>query len=315
MLEKILVLTDFSAYAQKFLEYIGDLPDVKGVVILNVVSKEPEAKTWDPTSEIKDAERKLTKDKETIKAPDVNVKVRAISIPGENILPDVPMAIIEAANEENVQTVVMGARGRNFIQSVFLGGITRELLRSGDKHLLIMRYKTQPSLISAPIEADKSSINISKPVKGPDMLDGFGDKILSKVLVPTDFSQPAKAALSAVRDIKGVEEIVLLHAVSSGGSKEEIEAEVNKAKEKLNSISDELRTGGMRVTPRVAVGFPSEVIRSMAEEEDVSIIAINSAGENALKAGRIGNITYDVANTANRPVFIIRSKITHNLVF
>lgn len=315
MFEKILVLTDFSAYAQKFLEYIGDLPEVKDVVILNVVSKDPKAKTWDPVAKVKDAERKLAKDKKIVKAPDVNVKVRAISVMGEDIITEIPMAIQKVAKEENVQMVVMGARGKSFIQSIFMGSMTKELLRSGDKHLLIMRYKMRSSSGSKPSEANKSSINVSEPPKGPEMFEKFGDKILSKVLIPTDFSQPAEAALTAVRKMLGVGEIVLLHAVSSGESKEEIEAEVNKATEKLSSISQELRKGGMKVTPRVAVGIPTEVIRSIAEEEDVSMIAISSAGENALRAGRIGNITYDVANTANRPVLVIRLKITYNYIF
>jgi len=315
MFEKILVLTDFSAYAQKFLEYIGDLPEVKDVTILNVVSKNPKAKTWDPVAEVKDAERKLAEDKKIVKAPDVNVTVRAVSVAGEDIATEIPMAIQKVASDENVQLVVMGARGKSFIQSIFLGSMTKDLLRFGDKHLLIMRYKMRSGSGSEPVGANKSSIKVSESPKGPEMLEKFGDKILSKVLVPTDFSQPAEAVLSAVRNMKGVGEIVLLHAVSRGELKDEIDAAVNDAAEKLNSISQSSGKSGVKVTPRVAVGFPTEVIRSMAEEEDVSLIAMNSVGGNALMARKIGNITYDVANTAYRPVLIIRLKTVLNYIY
>ncbi|MFB3765364.1 MAG: universal stress protein [Methanotrichaceae archaeon] len=304
MFEKILVLTDFSAYARKFLEYVGDLPEVKDVVILNVISKDPQAKVWDPAAKAKDAEKKLEKDKKIVKAPGVNVTARAVTVTGEDIATEIPMAIQNVASQENAQLVVMGARGRSYIQSVLMGSTTRNLLRYGDKHLLIMRYKISANS-SAPAE----------PSKVPETFEKFGAKILSKVLIPTDFSQPAEAAFSAIKSMKGVGEIVLLHVVSKGESREEIEASVNNAKEKLNSIIHGLGKGGSKVTPRVEVGIPTEVIRRIAEEEDASLIALSSVGENALRVGKIGNVTYDVANTASRPVLIIRLKIVYNYIF
>jgi len=300
MFEKILVLTDFSAYARKFLEYVGDLPEVKDVVILNVVSKDPKTKAWDPVAKIKDAEKKLVKDKKIVKATGVNVTVRTVSVAGEDIATEIPMAIQRVASEESAQLVVMGARGKSFIQSILLGSTTKDLLRYGDKNLLIMRYKTH-AVAEPPAESEK--------------LEKFGDKILSKVLIPTDFSQPAEATFSAIRDMKGIGEIVLLHVVSKGESMEEIDASVNDATEKLNSIIQVPGKDSIKVTPRVVVGIPTEVIRRVAEEEDVSLIAMSSVGENGLRVGKIGNVTYDVANTASRPVLIIRLKIVYNYIF
>ena len=39
MFEKVLVPTDFSSYAHKILECVGDIHDVKEVVLLNVVAR------------------------------------------------------------------------------------------------------------------------------------------------------------------------------------------------------------------------------------------------------------------------------------
>ena len=60
------------------------------------------------------------------------------------------------------------------------------------------------------------------------------------------------------------------------------------------------------VTARVIVGHPVEEIRSFAEKEDVSLIAISSQGAAAIKKGRIGSTAYDVANSATRPILILR---------
>jgi nucleotide-binding universal stress UspA family protein len=307
MFEKILVLTDFSAYARKFLEYVGDFPEVKDVVILNIVSKDPRATAWDPAAKVKDIEWQLAREKSLIKAPGVNVRVRAVSMMEGNIADpedmEIHMAIERVASEESSQLVVMGARGKSIIQGNLLGSMARKLLRFGDKHLLIMRYKTRAKPSSANPRAEITS---SEVPKGPEMLDKFGASILSKVLIPTDFSQPAEAVASSIGSMKGIGEIVLLHVVSKGESKEEIDAAIENAAERLEATGRRLRESGIRVTPRVAVGSPSELIRSIAEQEDVSIIAISSVGKYAMKEGRIGSITYDVANTASRPILIIR---------
>jgi nucleotide-binding universal stress UspA family protein len=311
MFEKILVLTDFSAYAHKFLESIGDLPDTKEVVILNVVSRDPRAKSWDPVAKAKEAETKLAREKKRIDAPGVNVTVRAVSVMDGDIAMQIPAAIQRVASEENVSLVVMGARGKSYVQSILLGSLTRNLLRSGDRHLLIMRYKF-------PAEGSVSAGargTVAEPPKVPEMLEKFGTSLLSKVLIPTDFSQPAEAVVSSIAGMKGLGEIILLHVVSRGESKEEIETAVNDASRKLKGVSHELGKKGVKATPIVVIGSPMEEIRSMADREDVSMIAMSSVGESAFSVGKIGSITYDVASTASRPVLVVRLKMTYNFAF
>jgi nucleotide-binding universal stress UspA family protein len=314
MFEKILVLTDFSAYAHKFLESIGDLPDVKEVVILNVVSRDPRAKSWDPVAKAKEAETKLAREKRRINAPDVNVTVRAVSVTEGEIAMQIPAAIQRVASEENVSLVVMGARGKSYVQSILLGSLTRNLLRSGDRHLLIMRYKTAADQSSVAAGA-KGQPTVAEPPKEPEMLQKFGAAILSKVLIPTDFSQPAEAVVSSIAGMKGLGEILLLHVVSRGESKEEIEIAANDASKKLKAVSHELSKKGVKVTPIVVIGSPMEEIRSMADKEDVSLIAMSSVGESAFSVGKIGSITYDVASTANRPVLVVRLKMIYSFTF
>jgi nucleotide-binding universal stress UspA family protein len=308
MFEKILVLTDFSAYAHKFLESIGDLPDTKEVVILNVVSRDPRTKSWDPEAKAKEAETRLAREKKRINAPGVNVTVRVVSVTGEDIAMQIPAAVQRVASEENVSLVVMGARGKSFVQNILLGSLTRNLLRYGDRHLLIMRYK------SAASEATGLP-TVAEPPKGPEMLEKFGTALLSKVLIPTDFSSPAEAVVSSIAGMKGLEELILLHVISRGESKEEIEMAMNEASKKLKAASHELGKKGVKATPVVAIGSPMEEIRSVADKEDVSMIAMSSVGESAFSVGKIGSITYDVASTANRPVLVVRLKMTYNFSF
>lgn len=284
MFEKVLVPTDFSKYAQKVVECIGDVPGIKEMVLLNVVARDPLARTWDPVAEARDAEKKVAAEARNIKAPNVAVKARAVSA----LEGDVAGMINTIADRENVDLVMMGARGRSIIQSAILGSSSRNVLRFGDRNLLIMRYK----LLG---EAEKGSF------------EKYCARIFSKVLVPTDLSEPSEAAISMLRSVPGIGEIILMHVVSKGETKEEIDTGTASATERLNEIASEWSRDGLKVTPQVVVGNAIEEIRAMADKEDVSLIAMSSVGRAALRTGRIGSTAYDVANSADRPVLILRT--------
>ena len=280
MFEKILVPTDFSKHAGRLVECVGEIPGVKEVVLLNVISRSPIARVWDPVSELKEAEERLTAVKTAIAAPEINVKVRAVSVIGG----EVAGAISKVAEEEKVSLIAMGARGRSRIQSALLGSVSRNVLRFGNTHLLVMRYRI--------LEGGEMQMHCSH--------------LFSRILFPTDFSEPAEAALSFFKSLPGIGELVLLNVVSTGETDEEINANVASAMKKMDDAATELMQSGIAVKSKVVVGHPVEEIRSVAEEEDVSVIAMSSQGAVAIKKGRIGSTAYDVANSATRPVLVLR---------
>ena len=284
MFEKVLVPTDFSKHAKKVIECVGEIPGIKQVVLLSVISRSAITRVWDPVAELKEVEARLMEEKKLIAAPGIEVKVRAVSV----LEGEIGNAVQRVAEEEKASLVAMGARGKSRIQSALLGSVSRHALRFGDTHLLIMRYKILDS----------------------GEMEKHCARVFSKVLFPTDFSQPAEVALSFLKNIQGIGELVLLNVVSTGETDEEIEANVATATKKTEEIAGELNKGGMKVTPRVVIGHPVEMIRTVADEEDVSLIAMSSQGAVAIKKGRIGSTAYDVANSADKPVLILRrSKI------
>ena len=280
LFEKVLIPMDFSKHARKVIECVGEIPGVKEIVLLSVISRSVIAKVWDPAAELKEVEKKLTEEKKIIAAQGIDVKIRAVSV----LEGDVARIIQKVAEEEKVFLVAMGARGKSRIESVFLGSVFRGVLRFGDTHLLVMLYKVL------------ENVNLEKHCA----------RILAKVLFPTDFSKPAEVALYFFKNIQGIGELILLNVVSTGQTNEEIDANVAAATQKVNEIARELSKGGLKVTPKVIVGHPVEEIRSLAEKEDVTLIAICSQGAAAIKKGRIRSTAYDVANSATRPVLILR---------
>ena len=278
--EKVLIPTDLSEHARNVIECVGKIPGVKEIVLLNVISRSVITRFWDPVDEIKEVEKKLIKEKKIVAAPGIDVKIRAVSVfEGE-----VAKVIHKVAEEEKVSLVAMGARGQSRIESVFLGNIFKGVLRFGDTHLLVVLHRILEN----------------------GNLEKHCARILAKVLFPTDFSQSAEVALSLFKNIEGIGELILLNVVSTGETDEEIDASVATATQKINEIAKELSNGKFKVNSKVIVGNPVEEIRSLAEKEDVSLIAICSQGALGIKKGRIRSTAYDVANSATRPVLILR---------
>jgi nucleotide-binding universal stress UspA family protein len=286
MFEKVLFTTDFSEYAQKTLECIGEIPGVKELVLLHIVdATHPSKRGWTHGPHIENAKILMEEKKEYLKSLGLKVKTKVdVITEGE-----VYRTILENADKEKVSLIVMGARGKSPIKELLLGSVSTNVLRYAKTHLLIMRYKLAQGL-----EGEK--------------YEKFCPLIFSKVLFPTDFSEPAGEAISFVKDIKGIEEIILLNVVSKGETEEEIEENVKEAKKKLGDIKEELSGAGFKVSCHVRVGSPIEEIISTAEDDDVSLIAMSKRGKGWLKELLVGSTTCAVARRANRPVLVVRAK-------
>ncbi|MDI3502432.1 MAG: hypothetical protein PWR09_557 [Archaeoglobi archaeon] len=150
-----------------------------------------------------------------------------------------------------------------------------------------------------------------------------------KVLYPTDFSKEAERALEYVKRLReaGGEEVVVLHVVEKGivdayeeafawaGKDVEAETEkldeklIEKAREQMKTITDELKRNGFRVKEIVRIGTPWEEILKVADSEDVSLIVMGSHGCGRLGCELeklIGSTAENVVRHAKKPVLVVR---------
>ena len=286
MFEKVLFPTDFSEYAQKTLECIGEIPEVKEVVLLHIVdATHPSKRGWTHGPHIENARILMEEKKMFLENLGLNVKTK-VDVITEG---DVSSEILETADKEKVSLIVMGARGRGLIQGLLLGSVSTNVLRHAKTDVLIMRHKLAEGLEGKTFEK-------------------FCPMILSKVLYPTDFSESSLEALAFVKDFKGIGELVLMHVVSKGETHEEIEAYVKEAKMKLEDIGKDINKASIKGKTRVHVGSPIEEVISMAEEEDASLVAMSSHGKSWFKELLVGSTTCAVARRAKRPVLVMRTK-------
>jgi nucleotide-binding universal stress UspA family protein len=147
-----------------------------------------------------------------------------------------------------------------------------------------------------------------------------------KVLYPTDFSMCADKVLDALIMLKhaGCEEVVLLHILDEGQIDlvewglgelgEPVEENLSSildrrralAEERLAHVQTEIEAAGMRVTPLLLRGVPFQEILRVADEEEVSLVAIGSHGRSNIAEMLLGSVSDQVVNNAHQSVLVVK---------
>ncbi|MHA1210389.1 MAG: universal stress protein [Candidatus Freyarchaeota archaeon] len=134
--------------------------------------------------------------------------------------------------------------------------------------------------------------------------------VFSKVLYPTDFSEPCREVVEYLKKLKGAgtKEVIILER--GGSLKECLDKMKNKKREEaekeIEEIRKELEDEGISVRVQVESGVPYKKIIETAEKENVSLIVMGSHGKGVLKELLIGSVSENVVRHTKKPVMIIR---------
>ncbi|NJD75687.1 MAG: universal stress protein [Candidatus Methanoperedens sp.] len=307
MFERVLYATDFSQYAQKIMDCLGEIPGIKEIIVLHVIDTKRIAYGEENESVlIKKAELVLQEQKKRLESIGKTVKTEVkVGIPSREIL--------RTADEESPSLVVMGARGMGLIKDILIGSVSSDVLRYGRTNLLIMRHKVFEQYVREAFEKyDCMCLGvppvdlITRDLKGA-VFEKYCDRIFSKVLYPTDFSKSAEQTISILNQIPNMDKIILMHAVDKGETKEELDTFVKEAGKKLKGIQKHLTDAGLNVEYHVHIGNPAHEINKVAEEEEVSLIAIGTRGKGLIEEIRLGSTAENVVRYGKRPVLVLRT--------
>lgn len=290
MFEKVLVALDFSPYSQKILDRISEIPGIQEVVLLHVVdATRPARLEWTHGHpQIENTKLLMEEKKKFLEHLGLKVRVSVDVIVNAITQGTVSHAILEIAETENVSLIVIGARGINPIQELLLGSVSSSVLRHAKMNVLVLHF------------------NPARDVTDVSSASSY-QKLFSKVLVPTDFSRSASDASAFVKTIPGIKEIVLLHVVNQVESQPEIEIHIKEAQTRLEDMKKEYIDSGIDGTIHVRVGDPTEMIRSVADEDNVSLIAMSAFGLDWVREILLGSTTFTVVRRTKKPVLIIRA--------
>ncbi|MDD1674257.1 MAG: universal stress protein [Methanomicrobiales archaeon] len=281
MFERALLPTDFSPYSKKTIECVAVMPGVQKVTLMHVIdATRPSRHGWTHDREIENTKVLLAEQRKPLEEGGLTVSVELEVITSG----DIASGILVVADRCAASLIVRGARGDTRITEILLGRVVEAVLRRSSASVLVMRHR------------------LIEGLEGPAS-EKFCPGVFSKILVPTDFSEESTRAISLLAPIQGVQEILLLHAVTKGETKGDMDQDLRKAQ---RTLEESRPPGAGRIRTLVRVGDPVLAINQLSEEEDVSLIALGSHRTGILRELFHGSTVYDVAAGTDRPVLVVK---------
>ena len=298
MFEKVLLPTDFSYGSQRILAYVRDIPGLRKVTLLHVIDpttlsqRELDQGTKEENPQILIEENRKALERAGVTA-DLSVETIVPAIPQS----DIPLTILETAETAKVSLIMMAARAKNTDKTILTRSISANVIRSARIPVLLMRFP---------------------PESGTP--DGHRN-LFSCVLVPVDFSKPSEQTLALVKRIPATGRVILMHVVNDGKSdtieasvEAAIQAAVQAARNRLESIQQDLAAAGITAEIRVSTGYAPDEINATAERDNVTLILMSPYGEGwarNLLTLFIGSTTSAVIRRVHRPILVTTGTMLH----
>lgn len=197
--------------------------------------------------------------------------------------------IVASAGDLGADLIVMGRQGTHNLRERLLGGVTEHVVRHADQPVLVV-----------PLGTDVTAASISK------------------LLVPTDGSEAATAAISPATELAtvfdaGVAVFTAVDVQSAGGSfsaggvsEEFIERLKSEGGDIVETVADSVRDTqpGLSIDTIVRRGSAHEEIASCATDIGADLIVMASHGRTGLKRHLLGSVTDRVLRVAETPVLV-----------
>jgi len=282
MFDDVLVPTDGSECAEMAAEYARDLATRYGATVH--VLCVADARTLENAphhDQITDERAEL--------AERTCAAFSAADIPVERaVRTDVPhSAILEYVTDREIDLVVMGTHGRTGVERYLLGSVTEKVVRLSDAPVLTVKA-TDDEAVTYPYD---------------------------DVLVPTDGSDGAAAAIAPAVDVAGTYD-ARLHALSvvdtlatgidvrSEIVREQLEEEARTAVEAVEARAADASVAAVETA--VEHGSPYREIRSYVEANDVDLVVMGTQGRSGLERYLLGSVAEKTVRTSPVPVMTVR---------
>ena len=287
MFEKVLVALDFSAHSEHIPDHILELPGIREAVLLHIVDASHESiRGWTHGPEIENAKLLMAEKKEALEKAGLTVHIHVEVLVDVITRGNVAGEILKIAKEWDVSLIVVGERATGPLREFFVGSTSVSVIRHATESVLVLH---------APGTTEAGCGPCPPPAK-----------LFSRVLVPTDFSPDAGLVFAFIRAIPAIGETILLNVVDRPDAEPEIEAAVADVQSRLDAMKKEF-SPDVSLRTHIRVGDPAGMILSVADEDDVSLIAMSAYGTGRLRDMLPGSTTLNVVRATKKPVLVIRT--------
>lgn len=187
--------------------------------------------------------------------------------------------ILDTAEEDNYDLIVMGRRGISRIERALVGSATANVIAHSSRDVLVVPKDTTLGWEHILLPTDGSKCSSLASEKAIDLAISYGSSLLvvSVVDVTDEFSAQAPDA---------VEELI------------------RKARRFTEDVRK--RANGLNIETLVKEGDAYAVITNLARESLSNVIVMGSHGRTGVKRFLVGNVTEKVIGYAPCPVLIIK---------
>lgn len=190
---------------------------------------------------------------------------------------DILNGIRKAADQYNVNLMIMASHGKGVWASTFRGSSTFNAVRAIEI----------PTLI----------------VKGDYKCEDY----LNRILLPTDFSRKSLIALNYIRNLREhVGEVLFVHVIEGVRGDEELTESKEMAEDMLVELCNEMQNFGINSRYVIADGgAASKEICKLAEEENCSLIISGRTGDGPIKGLLMGSTAQNILLNASRTLWVM----------
>ncbi len=204
-------------------------------------------------------------------------------------------AILNYAEEENIDLITLGTHGRKGPSRMLLGSVAEEVVRRAQQPVLTVRGEEEDGRTPTP-------------------------GTIERLLVPVDFSDYSREALryahewailyDAAIDVLHVVEEDLHPAFYVGGVTSIYDAQPDldeKVTAKLTEFVDEVLGTPDRVTPHVATGSAPSAIAEFVEDQAIDLVTLSTHGRTGMERFFLGSVAEKVVRHVSCPVLTVKA--------
>ena len=189
--------------------------------------------------------------------------------------------IIDLAQAENCDLIVMGRRGLRRLERVLVGSVTARVIGYSPIDVLVVTRDTNVGFNKVLIATDGSKYSAAAEKRAIDFAGSYGGSLIAVSVVDVPSELYAESP-------KTVEELV------------------KKAKGYVEAIKKASESAGVRAETIVKEGEAYRVITDTAREVGANIIVMGSHGRTGLKRLLMGSVTEKVIGHAPCPVLVVK---------
>ncbi|MFC7081327.1 universal stress protein [Halorussus caseinilyticus] len=286
MFEDILVPVDEGDGTDAAIGHAADLADRFGatVHVLFVADTNRDSVTLVGTDVVDALEREGA---DIVEPVADDVRARGVECESEIAQGDPATTIADYAESRGMDLVVMPTRGRTGLSRYLLGSVTEKVVRLSEVPVLTIRTHDD-ARTSFPYE------NVLIPTDGSEAASGAIDRAV-------DFASAFDATLHAVSVI---DDTSLGFDVRSASASGELEATADAA---LADAAARASDAGVEaVVEEVLRGEVARTIREYAEDNDIDVVVMGTAGRGGADRVLLGSVTERLVRTSPVPVVTVR---------